>query len=104
MPEKLVSIISLRDQVAPAARRAFFALFALASTGLRAMTGAMRTGRCVRTAGAATRSCALKNARQPGLSKALLRIMQAVMRSMFGISEPQTRNASPLHACCCSGV
>ena len=46
----------------------------------------------------------LKNARQPGESWDLLRIMQAVTRSTSGISGPHRRNASPLQACCCSGV
>jgi hypothetical protein len=64
----------------------------------------MRTDLRVRIAGLATGSRDLKNTRQPGLSSALLRIMQTVMRSMFGISDPQTRNASPVQACCCSGV
>ena len=46
----------------------------------------------------------LKNARQPGESWDLLRIIQAVTRSTSGISGPHRRNASPLQACCCSGV
>ena len=46
----------------------------------------------------------LKNARQHGESWDLLRIMQAVTRSTSGISGPHRRNASPLQACCCSGV
>ena len=64
----------------------------------------MRADLRVRIAALAAGSRDLKNTRQPGLSNALLRIMQTVMRSMFGISEPQTRNASPVQACCCSGV
>ena len=64
----------------------------------------MRAGLCVRTVRLAEGSCDLKNTRQPGLSSDLLRIMQTVMRSIFGISEPQSLNASPVHACCCSGV
>jgi hypothetical protein len=64
----------------------------------------MRNGLCARIAPLAAGSRDLKNTRQPGLSNDLLRIMQAVMRSIFGISEPHSLNASPVHACCCSGV
>jgi hypothetical protein len=64
----------------------------------------MRKGLLVRTTGLAAGSYDLKNTRQPGLSNALLRIMQAVIRSIFGISEPQILNASPEQARCCSGV
>src|SRR6185437_1082487 len=47
---------------------------------------------------------ARKKTRQPGESSALRAIMQAVTRSTSGISELQSRNASPVQACCCSGV
>jgi hypothetical protein len=66
---------------------------------LCAVTGVMRTCR-PRALGAAD----LKYTRQPGLSSVLFAIMQAVMRSMFGNSDPHSRIASPLHACCSSGV
>ena len=46
----------------------------------------------------------LTKARHAGLSCDLFLTMQTVTRSMSGISEPQTRNASPLHACSCSCV
>ena len=41
-------------------------------------------------------------ARQPGLRLDLFLIMQAVIFGMFGISEAQRRNASPVHICCAS--
>jgi hypothetical protein len=45
-----------------------------------------------------------KNALQPGLNCSRCRFMQAVMRSTSGISELQSRTASLLQSCCCSGV
>jgi hypothetical protein len=91
-------------QVALAGLAGFFGFFGLTLTGFRAATGVMRTGlRAVVTA-AATGSGDLKYTRQPGLSWALFLIMQTVTRSTSGISGPQSRNASPVHACCCSGV
>lgn len=42
--------------------------------------------------------------RHSGESCDWFRIMQAVMRSMSGISDPQRRNASPVQYCCCSAV
>jgi hypothetical protein len=88
----------------------FFVFFGLTLTGLRptgfrAAAGVMRTGGLRATvAGAATGSGDLKYTRQPGLSSDLFLIMQTVTRSTSGIASPQSRNASPLHACCCSGV
>jgi len=46
----------------------------------------------------------LKCARQPGESWDFLATMQAVTRSTSGISELQSRKASPEQACSCSGV
>src|SRR5512132_310182 len=40
--------------------------------------------------------------RQPTLRSARCFIMQAVIFGMFGISELQRRNASPVHICCAS--
>ena len=45
-----------------------------------------------------------KKARHCGESSDLLRIMQILIRSISGISELHSRNASPLQACCCSNV
>jgi hypothetical protein len=78
--------------------------FGLTWTGFRAVTGVMRTGLRAVTAGAATGSGDLKYTRQPGLSSCFFLITQTVTRSTSGIASPQSRNASPVHACCCSGV
>ena len=40
--------------------------------------------------------------RQPTLRSARCFTMQAVIFGMFGISELQRRNASPVHCCCAS--
>src|SRR3954452_5422302 len=40
--------------------------------------------------------------RQPTLRSARCFIMQAVIFGIFGISELQRRNASPVHCCCAS--
>ena len=40
----------------------------------------------------------------PELRLARFLIMQAVIRGMSGISELQSRNASPVHICCASGL
>src|ERR1700737_3671591 len=56
------------------------------------------------TAGAPSGSDDLKYTRQPGVSCDLFLIMQAVTRSTSGMSAPQRRNASPLHACSSSWV
>jgi hypothetical protein len=45
-----------------------------------------------------------KNALQPGLNISRCRFKQAVMRSTSGMSELQSRIASLLQSCCCSGV
>jgi len=45
-----------------------------------------------------------KTLRHSGDNCDLFRIMQAVIRSTSGISDPQRRNASPLQYCCCSAV
>jgi hypothetical protein len=91
-------------QVALAGLTDFFGFFGLTLTGFRAVTGVMRTGLCAVTARPAPGSGDLKYTRQPGLSWAFLAIMQAVTRLTSGMASPQSRNASPLHACCCSGV
>ena len=41
-------------------------------------------------------------ARQPGLTFALFRTMQALTRGMSGISLEHSRIASPVHICCAS--
>jgi hypothetical protein len=94
LPEDLAPVdLGLKD----------LALEDLALEDLRDVTGLMAMGL---PAGAAATGSGpgRKNARQPGESCDLLRIMQAVTRSTSGISEPQSRNASPVQACCCSGV
>ena len=40
--------------------------------------------------------------RQPALRSVRCLIMQAVIFGIFGISELQRRNASPVHCCCAS--
>jgi hypothetical protein len=110
MALEIGSSISGLGQVAPAGLTVFFGFFGLTLTGLRALTGfravagVSRTGRRAIPAGAATGSGDLKNTRQPGLSSDFLLIMQTVTRSTSGMASLQRRNASPLHACCCSGV
>jgi hypothetical protein len=104
-------------QVALAGLAGFFGFFGLTLTGLgltptgfravtgfRALTGVMRTGLRAIVAGTATGSGERKYTRQPGLSSDFLAIMQAVTRSTSGMASPQSRNASGVHACCCSGV
>ncbi len=41
---------------------------------------------------------------QPELRLVRFLIMQAVIPGMSGISELQSRNASPVHICCASGL
>jgi hypothetical protein len=53
---------------------------------------------------AASLGSGLKCARQAGESWDFLATMQAVTRLISGISELQSRNASPVQACSCSGV
>jgi hypothetical protein len=110
MALEIGSSISGPGQVAPARLTDFFGFFGFTLTGLRAVTGfravpgVMRTGRRAIRAGAATGSGDLKYTRQPGLSSDFLLIMQAATRSTSGMASLQRRNASPVHACCCSGV
>jgi hypothetical protein len=68
--------------------------------GLRA-TGLMLVGAPAATLGSGS---GLNWARHGGESWDLLRTMQAVTRSTSGMSELQSRNASPVQACSCSGV
>jgi hypothetical protein len=85
----------------------FFGFLGLILTGFRAAIGVRRTGfRIVTdvTTGARSGSGALKNTRHAGLSWALFLIMQTVTRSTLGIASLHSRNASGVHACCCSGV
>jgi hypothetical protein len=82
----------------------FLALCDLALTGFRELAGRMLSGLPATTGVTAASGSGLKNARHCGLSCDLLRIMQTVTRSTSGISGPQSRNASPLQACCSSGV
>lgn len=76
-------------------------LRALLATGLRA-TGLMLVG--APAAASSGSGPALNCARHGGESCDLLRAMHAVTRSTSGISALQSRNASPVHACSCSGV
>jgi len=75
--------------------------FALA--GLRAVTGLMLTG-VPAGAEAASSGPGLKYTRHSGESSDFFATMQAVTRSTSGISELQSRNASPLQAACSSWV
>jgi hypothetical protein len=96
-----------RGQVLLAGLMGFFGFLGLTLMGFRAVTGVRRTGfRAVTdvTTGARAGSDALKNTRQPGLSWALFLIMHTVTRSTSGIASLHRRNASGVHACCCSGV
>jgi len=79
----------------------FLALRGLALTGLRAgrMTVGLPTGLA-----AASLGSGLNCARQAGESWDFLATMQAVTRLTSGISALQSRKASPVHACSCSGV
>ena len=72
-------------------------------TGFFESSGLMLIGLPTLT-GVAEASGSLKKARQPGVSCDLFWIMQTVMRSTSGTKAPQTRIASPLQACSCSGV
>src|SRR3954454_1587153 len=81
----------------------FFAGFLSAGflgAGLRA-TGLMLVGASASRLGSGS---GLNCARHSGERWDLLRIMQAVTRSTSGMSGPQSRNASLVQACCCSGV
>src|SRR5450755_2099306 len=64
------------------------------------LDGVSFTGVSVAAAGVSTSKMAL----QPSLSESRCRSMQAVMRSTLGISELQSRMASPEHISCCSSV
>src|SRR6201747_678328 len=75
-------------------------LRALLATGLRA-TGLMLVGSPAAALGSGS---GLNCARHPGESCDFLAAMQAVTRSTSGISELQSRNASPVQAFSCSGV
>jgi hypothetical protein len=83
----------------------FLGLRGLALTDFREGAGLMLRGLPEATGvttGAASGS--LKYTRQPGVSCDLFLTMQAVTRSTSGISGPQRRNASLLHACSSSWV
>jgi hypothetical protein len=83
----------------------FLALRGLAPTALRGVVGRMTVGRPAGLAAVALGSGSdLNCARQTGESWDFLATMQAVTRSTSGISELQSRNASPVQACSCSGV
>lgn len=99
-PSRLINLS--RGQVA--AGFGFLVLRDLAPTAFREVAGLMLRGLPVATGVAAGSGSFLKNLRQSGLSCALFLIMQTVTRSTSGMSELQSRNASPLQACCCSGV
>jgi len=76
----------------------------LTLTGFREDGGLMLSGRPATTGVTAASGPGLKNTRQPGLSCDFFLIMQTVTRSTSGISALHSRNASPLQACCSSGV
>jgi hypothetical protein len=101
---RVIARFSFGDQLA--AGFGFLALCDLALTGFRELAGRMLSGLPATTGvtAASGSGSGLKNARHCGLSCDLLRIMQTVTRSTSGISGPQSRNASPLQACCSSGV
>jgi hypothetical protein len=80
----------------------FLGLRGLELTGYREVAGLMLRG--FPTAAGAASGSDLKNTLHPGLSCDLFLIMQTVTRSTSGISELQSRNASPEQACCCSAV
>src|SRR5687768_4651115 len=83
----------------------FLALRGLALTALRDVAGRMTVGRPAGlTAAALGSGSGLKCARQAGESWDFLATMQAVTRLISGIPELQSRNASPVQACSCSGV
>lgn len=95
-----------RGQVA-AGFAGFLGLRGLALTGFREVAGRMLRGLPALTdvtSDGRSGPDDLKTARQPGVSWDLFLTMQAVMRSTFGMSELHSRNASPVHACSCSGV
>ena len=80
-----------------------FAFRGLTLTGLRGVAGRITVGRPTVLAETSLGS-EPKCARQAGESCDLFRTMQAVTRLMSGMSELQSRNASPVQACSCSGV
>ena len=83
----------------------FFAFRGLTLTGLRGVAGRITVGRPTVLAETSLGSgLDLKCARQAGESCDLFRTMQAVTRLMSGMSELQSRKASPVQACSCSGV
>ena len=97
--------IAMRPEAQLAAGLAgFFGFFGLALTALRGVAGLRLTGLRAATGAAIGSGSGLKNARQPGESCDFLLTMQAVTASTFGIWGPQSRNASPVQACSCSGV
>jgi hypothetical protein len=81
-----------------------FALTDLALTGFREATGLMLIGLPAVAGVTIGSGSGLKYTRQPGESWDLFLIMQAVMRSTSGTNSPQSCMASPLQACCSSGV
>jgi hypothetical protein len=95
-----------RQRRGQVARRFFLCFRDLALAGFRECVGLMLRGRPAATGvtAASGSGSGLNWARQGGLSCDLFLAMQAVTRSTSGISALQRRNASLVHACCCSGV
>ena len=79
-------------------------LTGLALTGFREATGLMLIGLPAAAGVTICSGSGLKYTRQPGESWDFFLIMQAVMRSTSGTNSPQSCMASPLQACCSSGV
>jgi hypothetical protein len=92
-----------RDQVSPGLA-GFLDLDGFALAGFRGLAGLMLSGLPAAAGAAVASGSGLKNARHTGVNCDLFLIMQAVTRSTSGISAPQSRNASGLQACSCSGV
>jgi len=90
-----------RDQV-EVGLASFLCLRDFARAGLRTVTGLMRKD--LSGTAAVCLGPGLKYTRHPGESSDFLLTMQAVTRSTSGISELQSRNASPLQAACSSWV
>jgi hypothetical protein len=96
---------TLSCDVRHAAGFAGFFLRGLALTALRGVAGRIAIGPPAALAETSSGSGPdLNCARHGGESCDLFLIMQAVMRSTSGMSEPHRRNASPVQACCCSAV
>jgi hypothetical protein len=84
--------------------RRLFGLARLGADGLARRCGPDDGRPAGLAAAAAGSGSGLNCSRQAGESWDFLATMQAVTRLTSGISELQSRNASPVQACSCSGV